>query len=234
MIKSWRMIAIVFLVLAVAAVRPARATSSTYHHASHHRSRAHRSYAAAVDYHAALLEDADTGRVLFADNPNLEWPPASMAKMMLLLVASDEIKAGRFSYNTPVTISLRSAETTGSRLGLREGMVYPLGELMKGALIRSANDAAVAVAEAVGGSLEGCVRMMNAKAQNLGMTDTHYQTVDGLPPTPGHDVDRTTALDLATLARALIHTTNLLQWSGMETALFNGGVAILHNTNHLI
>jgi serine-type D-Ala-D-Ala carboxypeptidase (penicillin-binding protein 5/6) len=106
--------------------------------------------------------------------------------------------------------------------------------LMKAALIRSANDAAVAVAEAVGGSLEGCVRMMNAKAQNLGMTDTYYQTVDGLPPTPGHDVDSTTALDLATLARALIHTTNLLQWSAMETALFDGGVTVLRNTNHLI
>jgi len=236
MIKAWRMPAIVFLLLAVAAVPPARAASSNYHHTSHrhHRSRTHRSYAAAVDYHAALLEDADTGRVLFADNPNLQWPPASMAKMMLLLVATDEIKAGRLSYNTPVTISRRSAQTTGSRLGLRAGMVYPLGELMKAALIRSANDAAVAVGEAIGGSIEGCVRMMNAKARSLGMTDTRYQTVDGLPPTPGHDVDRTTAFDLATLARALIHTTNLLQWSGMETALFNGGVTILHNTNHLI
>jgi D-alanyl-D-alanine carboxypeptidase (penicillin-binding protein 5/6) len=106
--------------------------------------------------------------------------------------------------------------------------------LMKAALIRSANDAAVAVAETVGGSYDGCVRMMNAKAVSLGMTGTHYETVDGLPPTPGHDVDVTNALDLATLARALIHTTNLLAWSGMETALFDGGIAILHNTNHLV
>ena len=105
---------------------------------------------------------------------------------------------------------------------------------MKAALIRSANDAAVAVAETVGGSYDGCVRMMNAKAQSLGMTGTHYETVDGLPPTPGHDVDVTTATDLATLARALIHTTNLLAWSGMETAIFDGGVAMLHNTNHLV
>jgi D-alanyl-D-alanine carboxypeptidase (penicillin-binding protein 5/6) len=75
---------------------------------------------------------------------------------------------------------------------------------------------------------------MNAKAQNLGMTDTEYQTVDGLPPRPDHDLDRTSPLDLATVARALIHTTNLLQWSGMETALFDGGAVILHNTNHLI
>jgi D-alanyl-D-alanine carboxypeptidase (penicillin-binding protein 5/6) len=105
---------------------------------------------------------------------------------------------------------------------------------MKAALIKSANDAAVAVAEAVGGSVEGTVRMMNAKTQSLGMTETEYQTVDGLPPRPEHDVDRTTPLDLAIVARALIHTTNLLQWSGMETALFDGGAVILHNTNHLI
>jgi D-alanyl-D-alanine carboxypeptidase (penicillin-binding protein 5/6) len=187
-----------------------------------------------VPYHAALLEDADTGRVLYANNPNLIWPPASMAKMMLLLVANEQIAAGRVSYNTPVRISQRAALTHGSRLGLHPGDVYPLGELMKAALIKSANDAAVAVAEEVGGSVEGTVRLMNAKAQNLGMTDTEYQTVDGLPPTPAHDVDRTSPVDLATVARALIHTTDLLRWSGMETALFDGGAVILHNTNHLI
>jgi len=212
---------------------PAFAAAHTPHrHRAHHYSR--RAAGPVVPYHAALLEDADTGRILYADNPNLIWPPASMAKMTLLLVASDEVAAGRVSYNTPVRISERSAMTHGSRLGLRAGEVYPLGELMKAALIKSANDAAVAVAEAVGGSVEDTVRMMNAKAQSLGMTNTEYRTVDGLPPTPDHDVDQTTPLDLATVARALIHTTNLLQWSGMETALFDGGAAVLRNTNHLI
>src|SRR5258708_4718132 len=185
-------------------------------------------------YHAALLEDADTGRILYASNPNLQWPPASMAKMMLLLVANEQIAAGRGSYITPVRISARSAMTHRARLGLHTGGVHPPGEFMKAALIKAANEAPVAVAEAVGGSVEGAVRMMNAKAQSLGMVNTEYQTVDGLPPTPGHGVDRTTALDLATVARALIHTTDLLRWSGMETALFDGGAAVLHNTNHLI
>jgi len=208
-------------------------SSSKVHHRRSHSHQHSRRAAPVVMYHAALLEDADTGRILYADNPNLVWPPASMAKMMLLLVASDQIAAGRVSFNTPVRISELSAMTHGSRLGLHEGEVYPLGELMKAALIKSANDAAVAVAEAVGGSVEGAVRLMNAKAQSLGMTNTEYQTVDGLPPTPDHDVDRTSPLDLATVARALIHTTNLLQWSGMETALFDGSV-VLHNTNHLI
>jgi D-alanyl-D-alanine carboxypeptidase (penicillin-binding protein 5/6) len=223
----------------LAAAPAAHATYwSRYHHSHHHRHHYHHRvthHAPAVMYHAALLEDADTGRVLYAVNQNLSWPPASMAKMMLLLVTTDAIKSGRLSYNTPVRISYRSAMTGGSRLGLREGQVYPLGELMKAALIKSANDAAVAIGETVGGgSIDGAVRLMNAKAAQLGMTDTHYETVDGLPPRPMHDVDRTTALDLATLARALIHTTNLLQWSSLRTAEFDGGVAFLHNTNHLV
>lgn len=181
-----------------------------------------------------LLEDADSGTVLYAQNPSIQWPPASMAKMMLLLVAEDQIRAGRFAPTDPVRISERAAATSGSRLGLREGDVYPLGELMKAALIKSANDAAVAVAEKVGGSVEACVRMMNAKAQALGLNDTYYGTVNGLPPRPGHDVDHTTALDLAVLARMIIHNTNLLQWSSQEEVPFDGGPRMLRNTNHLV
>ncbi len=96
-------------------------------------------------------------------------------------------------------ISARAATTGGSHLGLREGEVYPLGELMKAALIKSANDAAVAVAEKIAGSTEACVRMMNQRAQSLGLTHTVYNTVDGLPPRPAHDVDITNAYDLAHL-----------------------------------
>jgi serine-type D-Ala-D-Ala carboxypeptidase (penicillin-binding protein 5/6) len=105
---------------------------------------------------------------------------------------------------------------------------------MKAALVKSANDAAVAVAEKIGGSVEAMVRMMNQRAQELGMTHTEYQTVDGLPPRPTHDVDRTTALDLATVGRAIIRETNLLMWSSQEHMDFDNGVAILNNTNHLI
>jgi D-alanyl-D-alanine carboxypeptidase (penicillin-binding protein 5/6) len=235
MVKFNRFSILLIAGIVVAAFVPSvSATATDYHHKRHYRRHSTVHYITVTPRHAALLEDADTGRVLYSENPSLAWPPASMAKMMMLLVAEDQIHVGRFSYETPVRISFTSATTGGSRLGLREGQVYPLGELMKAALIRSANDAAVAVAETVGGSYDGCVRMMNAKAASLGMTGTHYETVDGLPPTPGHDVDVTNAIDLATLARALIHTTNLLAWSGMETALFDGGVAILHNTNHLV
>ncbi len=215
-------------------VAPASSAMASHGHRRHHRHFVHRSLRTVALYHAALLEDADSGDVLYSNNATLQWPPASMAKMMLLLVAEDQIRAGRVSLNDPVRISERAAATQGSRLGLHEGQVYPLGELMKAALIRSANDAAVAIAERLGGSVEACVRMMNAKAHVLGMDNTYYGTVDGLPPIPGHDVDYTTPLDLATLARAIIRWTGLLQWSSMEEAPFDGGVVMLHNTNHLI
>jgi serine-type D-Ala-D-Ala carboxypeptidase (penicillin-binding protein 5/6) len=185
-------------------------------------------------YRGALLEDADSGRVLMAYNADMEWPPASMAKMMNLLVAQEQINSGRFNGNDPVRISERAAHTGGSRVGIKEGEVYPLRELMKAALVKSANDAAVAVAEKIGGSVEAMVRMMNERAQQLGMTHTLYQTVDGLPPRPTHDADRTTAYDLAIVGRAIIRETNLLMWSSQEHMDFDNGVAILNNTNHLI
>jgi serine-type D-Ala-D-Ala carboxypeptidase (penicillin-binding protein 5/6) len=214
-----------------AAAAPASATATSRRH--HHAITRHAVHAAPL-YKGALLEDADSGRVLYAYDADMEWPPASMAKMMLLLVASEQIAAGRVHVNDPVLISERSAHTMGSRLGLKEGDVYPLGELMKAALVKSANDAAVAVAEKVGGSVEATVRMMNERARTLGMLHTEYQTVDGLPPRPTHDVDRTTAYDLATVARAIIRETNLLQWSGQQQIEFDNGVCMLNNTNHLI
>jgi serine-type D-Ala-D-Ala carboxypeptidase (penicillin-binding protein 5/6) len=205
---------------------------AAYRHRRHHRHRPRK--ASVPPYRAALLEDADSGQVLFASNADMEWPPASMAKMMLLLVTEDQIKAGHVSLDAPVRISARSAHTGGSRLGLHEGAVYPLRELMKAALIRSANDAAVAIAQKVAGSVTAAVSMMNARARSLGMTGTRYETVDGLPPHPRDDVDRTTAHDLAIVAREIIYHTDLLKWSREQTVEFDGGVALLHNTNHLV
>ena len=225
--------ALILSAVILTAAAPARANYRP--HPKHAVSRRHRQIRiGTVAYHALLLEDADTGRIIYDYNGGIQWPPASMAKMMLLMVAEDEIKAGRFSLNSPVTVSANAAYVGGSHLGLHPGQVIPLGELMKAALIRSANDAAVAVAEGICGSTARCVEMMNARAQSLGMTNTVYGTVEGLPPIPLHDADITNAYDLAKLARALIHHTDLLQWSSMETAPFDYGAATLHNTNRLI
>lgn len=231
--KIFRVAAAAACVIALAGVAPGLARASVRHHHTHAVTK-RAPHTNVEPYKGALLEDADSGKILYEDNPDMEWPPASMAKMTLLLVAEDQIKAGRVHLSDPVRISERSAHTMGSRLGLVEGQVYPLGELMKAALIKSANDAAVAVAEKIGGSVEATVRMMNLRAKSLGMDHTDYNTVDGLPPRPAHDVDRTSARDLATVAREIIRTTNLLQWSSLEQTDFDGGVSMLHTTNHLI
>ena len=215
------------------AASPAGATAQSRRHRAV-RSRRTASATGAPLYKGALLEDADSGRVLMAYNADMEWPPASMAKMMLLLIAQEQINAGRFKSDELVRISERSAHTGGSRVGLNEGEVYPLRELMKAALVKSANDAAVAIAEKIGGSVEATVRMMNERARELGMMHTEYQTVDGLPPRPTHDADRTNAYDLAMVGRAIIRETNLLMWSGQERMDFDNGVCVLNNTNHLI
>jgi len=236
--KVWLGLAVMLSMAIVFAASPARASAQWRRvhktKTSHSKHAARAATSGGPLYKGALLEDADSGRVLMAYNADMEWPPASMAKMMNLLVAQEQINAGRFSGNDMVRISERSAHTGGSRVGLKEGDVYPLRELMKAALVKSANDAAVAVAEKIGGSVEAMVRMMNERAQQLGMTHTLYQTVDGLPPRPTHDADRTTAYDLAIVGRAIIRETNLLMWSSQEHMDFDNGVAILNNTNHLI
>ncbi len=234
MLRASNVLALAALALVIAAATAHAAYKPHHRHTARHHH--HRHYSThGAPYHALLLEDADSGRILYDYNGGIQWPPASMAKMMLLLVAEEQIQAGRFHLSDPVVVSANAAGTGGSRLGLlRAGEVVPLGELMKAALIRSANDAAVAVAEKVCGSTERCVELMNQQAKALGMTHTVYHTVEGLPPRPLHDVDTTDAYDLATLARALIHRTNLLQWSGMETASFEDGLVMLHNTNHLV
>src|SRR5208283_4944042 len=217
----------------VFAASPAGATAQSRRHKAV-RSKRTAAAAATPLYKSALLEDADSGRVLMAYNADMEWPPASMAKMMLLLVAQEQINSGRFKSDELDRISERSAHTGGSRVGLKQGDVYPLRELMKAALVKSANDAAVAVAEKIGGSVEAMVRMMNERARELGMTHTDYQTVDGLPPRPTHDADRTDAYDLAMVGRAIIRETSLLTWSSQEKMDFDNGVCVLNNTNHLI
>jgi D-alanyl-D-alanine carboxypeptidase (penicillin-binding protein 5/6) len=224
----------------IVAGTPEGAAAST--HRLHHRR--HRAFASARQQAAAhgavplftgaVLEDADTGQVLYSLNADMQWPPASMAKMMLLLLAEDELGAGHCKLSDPVRISERAAMTGGSRVGLKAGEVYPLGELMKAALIKSANDAAVAIAEKIAGSTEGFVVMMNQRAQGLYMTHTNYETVDGLPPRPTQDADRTDALDLALLGRTLVKHSELLKWSGSKEAEFNNGECTLHNTNRLV
>jgi D-alanyl-D-alanine carboxypeptidase (penicillin-binding protein 5/6) len=119
-------------------------------------------------------------------------------------------------------------------INLRPGEVFPLADLLQAMVVTSANDAAVAVAERLKGSVEDCVRAMNQRARELGMDQTLYQTANGLPLTDGTPPDVSSAADMATLARALVKHRQILQWTSLHAIPFRDGWIMLPNTNHLV
>jgi len=153
----------------------------------------------ALSAESVLLLDTQ-GRVLYAKNPGEDHAPASLVKLMTLYLACEAIEAGRAQWEDPVLISHRAALTPRYRMGLRAGETVPLRTLLEGVAIASANDAATAVAEHLGGTEEAFVTSMNAKAEELGLTHTHYANAHGLPD-PNQ---RSTAEDLAKLIGRLL------------------------------
>jgi D-alanyl-D-alanine carboxypeptidase len=148
---------------------------------------------------SVLLLDTQ-GRVIYAKNPAEDHAPASLVKLMTLYLACEALDSGRAQWEEPVLISHRAAVTPRYRMGLRAGETVPLRTLLEGVAIASANDAATAVAEHLGGTEEAFVASMNAKADELGLHHTHFANAHGLPD-PGQ---RSTAEDLARLIGRLL------------------------------
>ncbi len=183
---------------------------------------------------AAIVVERESGRVLFEDNADLPWPPASMAKMMTVLVALDAVDESKISLDDPVRVSRRAASMGGSQVFLAEGEVFPLKDLLEATMVPSANDAAMAVAEHVGGSAEAFIERMNDKSQQLGLGNTRFHTVHGLPPGPGQEPDLMSARDLAAVARALLAYPSARKWASTSEAGFRGGAFHMRNTNRLL
>jgi D-alanyl-D-alanine carboxypeptidase (penicillin-binding protein 5/6) len=186
------------------------------------------------NYEAVLLADADTGQLLFSQNSNKQWPAASLTKIMVGLLVFEEITRGRLSWQTPVKISQRAHLAGGRTINLRPGDVYPLEELLQAMLVTSANDASIAVAERLSGSVEACVIAMNKRARELGMNRTRYKTVNGMPPRDGSRPDVSSAEDMVILARELMKYPKVLQWTSCNRVPFRDGSVMLPNTNHLV
>lgn len=185
-------------------------------------------------FQAAVLVEAETGRVFFAREPDKRWYAASLTKMMVGLLAIEGVEQARFSLNTPITISRRASQTGGRQINLRVGEKFTLAELLQAMLVTSANDAAVAVAEGIKGSVEACLQAMNERARELGMTDTVYRTVNGLPSPEGRSDDLSSATDVATLARELLKHSQVLAWTSQRQVSFRRGRFRLPNTNRLV
>jgi D-alanyl-D-alanine carboxypeptidase len=150
---------------------------------------------------ALLLVEADSGKVLEAQDATMPWYPASLSKLMTAYVTLKAVKEGRISLDTLLTVSPIAASQSPSKMGFRPGTQVTVDNALKMMLVKSANDMAVVLAEGVGGSIDGFSALMNENAQRLGMTQTSYVNPNGLPA----DGQITSARDLAILARAIIH-----------------------------
>ncbi|MBN1297792.1 D-alanyl-D-alanine carboxypeptidase [bacterium] len=184
---------------------------------------------------SAVVMECSSGEIIFEQNGRERLAPASMTKMMLVLIAMDRVTSGDLAMNDPITVSARASKMGGSQVYLAHNEIFPFEELMKAVIIQSANDASVAIAEHIGGSVEGFVDMMNAMAVKLGLEETTYQTPHGLPPGKDQEPDLTSARDLAVLARELImRHPEILKWSCLDTEPFRDGKFLMTNTNRLI
>lgn len=155
-------------------------------------------------YLGAIVVDAATGQVLVEQNADAAGFPASVIKLMDMMVLLDQISAGQISLSNSVTVTAESSKIGGSQVYLKEGEVFTLEDLMYALMIQSANDSAMAMALSVAGSSAGFVELMNKKAGELGMANTAFHSVHGLPPAAGQAGDTSTARDLSKLACALI------------------------------
>ena len=149
---------------------------------------------------AQLLVDADTGKVLYAENATYPWYPASVTKIMTAYTALRAVKEGRVKLDSLLTVTRNAVAQQPTKMGFKEGTTVTLDNALKMLMVKSANDIAVVIAEGIGGSIAGYADMMNANARRLGMTQTHYVNPNGLPA----EDQITSARDLAILARTLI------------------------------
>ena len=184
------------------------------------------------NYKAVLMADADTGRVLFAEQEHRKVYPASLVKLMSVLLTFEAIEAGKTNLDEIVVTSTKASKIGGTQVFLKEGEEFSVRELLKAMIVRSANDATLAMAEHVSGNEDSFVRLMNQRAKELGMTHTDFNSPHGLPPSRGEKHNVSTAYDLFLLARFILHNhPQYLEWSAIEIDSFRAGTFQLVNTN---
>ncbi|HOZ49570.1 MAG TPA: D-alanyl-D-alanine carboxypeptidase family protein [Candidatus Hydrogenedentes bacterium] len=185
---------------------------------------------------SAYCVDIDTDTVFCEENADIERPPASMVKMILMLLVAEGVDEGKWTLERTMIISKHSQEMGGTQIWLKEGSVQRLSFLMEAIAVASANDAAMAVAEGLWGSEDKYLEKANARMAELGMTHTKFNSVHGLPPRGnGKDPDKTTARDMAILAKACVAHPIILKWTSQtEFRCEPDGPIVAHNTNKLL
>lgn len=181
---------------------------------------------------SCILMDAKTGAVLYEHNADAALPPASVTKVMTMLLIFEAIDDGRLNLTDVIRVSETAAEMGGSQIFLAPGEEMTVDDLLKGLIVSSANDAAVALAEAVCGSEEAFVIRMNERAAELGMKNTHFENTNGLDDTTENHV--TSARDIAIMSRELIRHEKVFDYTTIWMDTIRNGTFGLSNTNKLI
>ena len=182
---------------------------------------------------SAIIIEPTTGKIIFEKNSNERLEPASMTKIMTLLLTFEAIDNGRVSLDDMVNISKRAEDMGGAQMFLEAGSNIRLEEIIKGVSIASANDGAIALAEFIGGSVENFVDMMNKKVEDLGLSNTHFANPHGLHA----DNHYRSAYDMAIMASNLISHEKVLNYTSIYEDYFNkpdGSRTWLVNTNKLV
>ncbi len=185
-----------------------------------------------LDCKSAILMDSATGSVLYAKNPDEALPPASVTKIMTLLLTVEAIDSGKLHLEDKLTVSEYGASMGGSQVFLEVGEEMSVNDLLKCVVVSSANDAAVTLAEAVSGTETEFIEKMNVRAEELGMNNTVFENATGLDDTTVNHV--TSARDIAIMSRELISHPIILEYSSIWMDSVRNGAFGLTNTNRLI
>nr|WP_325304881.1 D-alanyl-D-alanine carboxypeptidase family protein [uncultured Oscillibacter sp.] len=180
---------------------------------------------------SAILMEKETGTVLFAKDEHKQLEPASVTKVMTLLLTMEAVDSGQLKYDDMVTASAHACSMGGSQIWLKENEQLSVSDMLKAVCVVSANDCAVALAETVAGSEDAFVERMNQRAAELGMRDTTFQNATGLPAA-GHV---TSAYDIALMSRELIlNHPDIRQYTTIWMDTLRNGESQLVNTNRLV
>lgn len=196
-------------------------------------------YAGAVELNipakSAVLIDAATGTVLYEQDAHTPLPPASVTKIMTMLLIMEAIDSGRIGWEDTVTASEAAAAKGGSQIYLKVGETMPVSTLLKSVAVSSANDAACALAEHIAGSESAFVDMMNTRAKELGMENTHFVNCTGLDDDETAKEHRTSAYDIALMSRELLNNhPDIKKYTTIWMDTIRDGSFGLSNTNKLV
>jgi len=226
------------LALFVVGLAGAQASTKKSKSASHSEKPGHNGVIAKAPYLGAIVVDASTGRVLFEEHADDKGYPASVQKLMDLLLILERIEHGKLSLQDQVPVSAKAANTGGSQVWLAEKESFCLDDMLYALMVQSANDAAVALAEKVAVTTDAFVELMNQKARELGMNNTVFHSVHGLPPSAGQEHDVTTARDFSILCRELLKHHDTLRYTSTRERPFrpNAGTrtVMMRTHNHLL